>query len=168
MSEIQSPINSPEQQKVPLVSEQVTESINKYSSEASQKEAVINQVAREKLNGILPEDFKKAAKKQTLLGLGSLGVSTGIATLVGAVTRNVKLGVYAGKVSENAIALVYDSKKDGNLQDLSTTDWIAGNIILNPIMFGGIRNWVKANHALQEVDRKVNTRNELKSIGGVQ
>jgi hypothetical protein len=153
MAEGEGHIPQNETVKVEEVKKQITESVEQAISPAAKMEAMASQIAREKLNGVLPKDFISAAKKQTLVGLGISVVDTvaGLGALYGLKLDFLKTTLVQLVVREGgSVAYAALKSKDGKMQNLSLLDWVAGQAVGNPVFFGGLRNWIKGSQELKK------------------
>ena len=129
----------------------VSETVDRNIREAAVVEQKAQELARQKLNGVLPEDFIKGAQKQTLIGAG-IGVASNVIDMV-AYNKFGYVGYGLSKVvTDNIGSLLYQTQKpEGqNLQDLTTVDWVAGQFIGNPVVVGGVRNWYNGAQELKK------------------
>jgi len=153
-----SKIPSNETIKVDEVSSQIAESVENNLKMASLVEEKANKIAQQKLNGVLPKDFIEAAQKQTIIGVG-VGlaesiIGTGVFFALG---KNPVLAYVGTSLADRLVveggSYLYNVKKpeDSNLQNLTTTDWLVGQIPgINPVFFGGLKNWFNGVNELHK------------------
>jgi hypothetical protein len=155
------PLTSIEQKKLSIEAKPATntsETVKKFNTSFetknqryADKEQALQMEARSKLNGLLPEEFRKGAIKQTLLGLVAY-----VPSLILSPTIFGSMAIDAG----TSIAYEYarkhmDAMKD--MQGLSAFDWIVGWPIpgfLNPILVGGIRNLWKSWQVMRDIEKQ--------------